>query len=267
MRDPVAFSSAQLPTEHFNARFSQENLAFWVPLLIECAQIEAGHRVLDVGCGTGGFARAIAETASAAVTGIDYWERFIAFACDAPMPPRGTVEWKVGNAEALPVADGSFERVLLSLVLHQLQHPELAVVEAFRVLVPGGRVVVRTFAPEDVTERVPARFFPAIAAADNERMPSLDAIESWLRDTGFFVTERRRILRDKKLNLGDEERQLLIEARVRYSFVSASELETGLRRMRAEAKMKGDSWIDPRATYIIAASKMALNPPTIGTRQ
>lgn len=134
MRDPVTFSSAQLPTEHFNARFSQENLAFWVPLLIECAQIEAGHRVLDVGCGTGGFARAIADTASATVTGIDYSERFIAFARDAPAPQQGAVEWKVGSAEALPVSDGSFDRILLSLVLHQLQHPELAVAEAFRAL-------------------------------------------------------------------------------------------------------------------------------------
>jgi len=33
MRDAVAFSSAQLPTEHFTARFADENLAFWVPLL------------------------------------------------------------------------------------------------------------------------------------------------------------------------------------------------------------------------------------------
>jgi len=130
MHHPAAFSSAQLPAEHFNARFSQKNLAFGVPVLIECAQIKDGHRVLDVGCGTGGYARAIAEAASAAVTGIDCSERFIAFACDPPAPQRGAVEWKVGSAEALAVANGSFDRVLLSLVLHQLQHAGHAVAEA-----------------------------------------------------------------------------------------------------------------------------------------
>jgi ubiquinone/menaquinone biosynthesis C-methylase UbiE len=261
MRDPVAFSSAQLPTEHFNARFSQENLAFWVPILIECAQIEAGHRVLDVGCGTGGFARAIAETASATVTGIDYSERFIAFACDAPAPQRGAVQWKVGSAEALPVADGSFDCVLLSLVLHQLQHPERAVSEAFRALSADGHVVVRTIAPEDVAGHVPERFFPTIAATDTERMPPLDAIESWPRDAGFIVTERRRVLRNKKLNLADEERKLLVEVRGRYSFVSASELDAGLCLMRAEAKLNGGDWIDSRPTHIIAALKPASPRP------
>jgi SAM-dependent methyltransferase len=253
----MAFSSARLPTEHFDERFSQENLVFWVPLLIECAQIEAGDRVLDVGCGTGGFARAIAETASAAVTGIDYSERFIAFAREVPAPQRGEVEWKVGSAEALPVTDGSFDRVLLSLVLHQLQHPELAAAEAFRALAAGGRVVIRTIAPEDVVDRVPERFFPAMAAADTGRIPPLDAIEQWLQDAGFVVTERRRVLRNKKLNLADEERQLLIEVRARYSFISAPELDAGLRLMRAEAKVNGRGWIDPRPTHIIAVSKTA----------
>ena len=188
MRDAVAFSSAHLPTEHFNARFSEENLAFWVPILIDCAKIEAGHRVLDIGCGTGGFTRAIAGTASAAVTGIDISEHFIEFARDAPAPKRGAVAWKVGSAESLPVAEGSFDRAVLSLVLHQLANPQLAVAEAFRSLAADGRVVVRTVAPEDVAARVPYRFFPSISAVDTDRMPPLDEVEGWLKDAGFVIT-------------------------------------------------------------------------------
>jgi hypothetical protein len=49
----------------------------------------------------------------------------------------------------------------------------------------------------------------------------------------------------------------------RYSFVSASELGAGLSRMRAEAKLNGHRWIDPRPTHITAASEMT--PPPFGT--
>lgn len=261
MHDPAAFNSAQLPTEHFNTRFSQENLVFWVPILIECAQIGAGHRVLDIGCGTGGFARAIADMAAADVTGIDHSERFIAFACNAPAPQQGTVEWRVGTAEALPVADGSFDRVLLSLVLHQLRNPKLAVSEAFRALVAGGRVVVRTIAPEDVAARVPARFFSSMAAVDTARMPSLGDIEGWLRDAEFIITEHRKVLHNRKLDLADQERKLLVELRGRYSFIPEQEREAGLSLMRAKAKASGESWIDPRPTSFIAALKTAPPPP------
>jgi 2-polyprenyl-3-methyl-5-hydroxy-6-metoxy-1,4-benzoquinol methylase len=63
--DPTAFRSDRLPTGHFDARFSDDNLAFWVPILIDAAQIGPGLEVLDVGCGTGGFTRAIAASAGA----------------------------------------------------------------------------------------------------------------------------------------------------------------------------------------------------------
>jgi hypothetical protein len=41
MIDPVAFRSDLLPTEHFNARFSEDNLKFWAPLLIHHVVWEA----------------------------------------------------------------------------------------------------------------------------------------------------------------------------------------------------------------------------------
>jgi SAM-dependent methyltransferase len=256
VRDPVAFSSAQLPTEHFHRRFDPENVEFWVPLLVEAADIGPRQRVLDVGCGTGGFARAVAEATEALVTGIDYSERFVDFARGLPAPERGSVTWEVGDAESLPVAEGFFDRVLLSLVLHQVREPERAVASAFRALVPGGRAVVRTIAPEDVAERVPERFVPAMAAADAGRMPHLDAIERWLHEAGFVNVERRRVVRNKQLELAEEERLLLVEARSRYSFVSKAELDEGLRRMRAAAEEHGPDWVDPRPTYLITAAKL-----------
>lgn len=255
MVDPVAFRSDQLPTEHFNERFSDDNIAFWVPILVEAAQIMDDQRVLDVGCGTGGFSHAVATTASARVTGLDYSPRFIEFAQRLPLPEAGAIHWQVGGAEHLPFTNASFERVLLSLVLHQLARPATAVFEAFRVLVDGGIVLVRTIAPTDVGDRVPERYVPTMAAADAARMPSITAVQHLLEAAGFELIGLLRVIRNKRLDLRDEERQLLIEARSRYKFVSAGELEEGLRLMRADAQANDGNWIDPRPTYVLTAMK------------
>jgi ubiquinone/menaquinone biosynthesis C-methylase UbiE len=254
VHERVAFRSDLLPVEHFDERFSDDNVRFWVPIIVETARIGTEERVLDVGCGTGGFSRAIAETTAAAVTGLDFSARFIAFAAERSSPRRGEVEWVVGDAERLCFEEASFDRVILSLVLHQLAEPEAALAEAFRVLAGGGIVLVRTIAPEDAVERVPERYLPSMAAADAARLPPIAAVEQWLARGGFEPAESRRVLRNKKLNLADEERQLLIEVRSRYPFIGAEELDECLRCMHAAAQ-RADEWIDPRPTYLFAAAK------------
>jgi SAM-dependent methyltransferase len=248
--DPVAFRSDRLPTGHFDERFSEENLAFWVPILVRAARIESGLEVLDVGCGTGGFARAMAGSTPTRVTGLDRSERFVNFARQLPRLPAGTVRWVVGDAGQLPFGSSCVDRVLLSLVLHQLADPHAAVAEAWRVLRDGGGVLVRTIAPGDVADRVPQRYLPTMAAADAARLPQVEAIRGWLRQAGFTNVVTERILRNKKLVLADEEHTLLVEARSRYAFLTSDELAEGLRLMRADAAQAG--WIDPRPTYLLS---------------
>jgi ubiquinone/menaquinone biosynthesis C-methylase UbiE len=252
--DPVAFRSDLLPTEHFDRRFSTENLAFWVPILVKAARITPGLDVLDVGCGTGGFTRAIARSAGARVTGYDASERFIEVAKRLPPPETGSVAWLVGDAEQLPFEASSFDRVLLSLVLHQLRRPRAAVAEAFRVLRGGGFVVVRTIAPDDIATRVPERYLPAMAAADAARLPPIDAVVEWLEQAGFAAIAVERHLRNKRIVLAEQEEELRTEVRSRYPFVTSAELEQAVERMRADAAADAD-WIDPRPTCVIVGAK------------
>lgn len=255
MVDPLSFRSDRLPTEHFDTRFSDDNLRFWVPLLIEEAKIDAYCSVLDVGCGTGGFSRAIADASGAQVTGLDVSERFIEHAKSRPAPASGTVAFVVGDAEKLPFRADSFDRVLLSLVLHQLIQPLDALVEAFRVLRAEGLVLVRTIAPEDVRGRVPERYLESMAEADAARLLRIETLEQLLKQAGFAPLSTRRQLRNKALELEVEARALLVEAESRYRFISADELEHALRRMREDSAASQGAWIDPRPTYFIVASK------------
>jgi ubiquinone/menaquinone biosynthesis C-methylase UbiE len=252
--DRRGFRSQLVPTAHFKERFARENVAFWVPLIVEMARIRDGDRVLDVGCGTGGFAIAIAKAVSAVVAGLDESETFIEFAKRLPKPERGSADWVLGDAERLPFADARFDRVLLSFVLHQLAAPEIAVAEAARVLKPRGTVLIRTIAPEDARARVPARYFPSMAAADEARLPTVAAIEEWIAAAGLVVSEARCVERNARLVLDDEERRVRVEVGSRFTQVSEHELATGLERMRADAATHENDWVDPRPTIFLTAS-------------
>ena len=243
--DRRRFRSDRLPLDHFDSRFSADNIAFWPPLFVELAEIRPGSRVLDVGCGTGGYAIAIAAV-SAVVTGVDESERFIARAREKP----GAATFVVGDAEQLPFEAASFDRVLLSLVLHQLERPEAALREAFRVLRRGGIALVRTIAPEDAHDRIPERYLPRMAAADAARLLPTHAIAGMLRDAGFAGVSTKPVLRNKALSLPEVERALRAE-RARYDFLTDAEFDEAFRRLRED----GGPWVDPRPNTILIATK------------
>jgi ArsR family transcriptional regulator len=52
------------------------------------------------------------------------------------------LEYRQGDLEAVPLRNGSIDVAFFSQALHHAQHPERAVAEAWRILKPGGRIVV-----------------------------------------------------------------------------------------------------------------------------
>jgi SAM-dependent methyltransferase len=98
-----------------------------------------GGRVLDVGCGTGTFALALAAARfDAEVVGVDGDPEALEIARGKREGDR--VTWREGLAGAIPAEDASADAVVLSLVLHHLTREAKgeALAEARRVLTPGG---------------------------------------------------------------------------------------------------------------------------------
>lgn len=98
-----------------------------------------GERVLDVGCGTGSLARAVAmRTSMSQIHGIDLAAPYIEHAARTNRDPR--VSFSVGDAYALAFPDRAFDRVLSLLSLHFMPKPLEAVAEMRRVARSGAIV-------------------------------------------------------------------------------------------------------------------------------
>ena len=96
-------------------------------------------RWVEVGCGNGAFTEElIARCAPAAVTAIDPSEGQLSFA--RTRPGAKLAQFQLGDAEALPFPDRSFDAAAMALVITFLSDPAKAVAEMARVVRPGGMV-------------------------------------------------------------------------------------------------------------------------------
>jgi ubiquinone/menaquinone biosynthesis C-methylase UbiE len=203
-RQAVPF--AQMPA-HSNDEANQ--------LLLNLARIGPGDTVLDVACGPGLVACALAEVARH-VTGLDLTPAMIEQA-RARQRAKGltNLAWLLGDAVPLPFPDATFSVVVTRYSFHHFLDPKAVLAEMVRVCTPGGRVAVMdvfTSSPEqaEAYNRVEKLRDPShVRALALEELTDL-CHEAGLRDvrTAFFRLEMEleALLAASFPNRGDADR-------------------------------------------------------------
>ncbi len=189
-----------------------------------------GQRVLDVGCGTGAVAAALAEQASAKVWGVEVSAEMLAVA--RARVPSG-VGLKQGRAEELPFRDAWFDRVVYSLVVHLVDRP-LALAEAARVLVPEGKIVIATFAHEHFDRYWAGRFFPSLAAVDKARFPTEEALAAELAAAGFDDIRSERLYTREEFDRDTALERLRGRHISTFDLLDPDEVRRGIEQAEAE---------------------------------
>jgi ubiquinone/menaquinone biosynthesis C-methylase UbiE len=146
------------PYDRHVGRYSPELAA----ALIAVAGLQRGQRALDVGCGTGALAQALAALLGAgSVAAVDP-SPASADACARRVPG---ADVRVARAEELPFGDGYFDAALAQLVVPWMNHPRRGVAEMRRVVRPGGVVAACTWDFADGMRMLRA-FWDAAVAVD-----------------------------------------------------------------------------------------------------
>jgi SAM-dependent methyltransferase len=196
--DPTGTETFQLSleaAERYEAMFVPALFAEWAPRLADVAGVGPGQRVLDVACGTGIVARTVAERigAEGRVVGLDLNEAMLTVARRI----RPELEWRQGDATALPFPAGAFDTALCQMALMFFPDRPAALREMARVVRPAG--VVAVVVPASLDEQ--AAYGPFVELAVREAGESarslldtywacgdLGGLTRLFRDAGLDVT-------------------------------------------------------------------------------
>lgn len=190
-----------------NQVLSAGNAALWRVATVKAVDPKPGERILDVACGTGTSTVALTRKGATAV-GLDFSTGMI---MEARRRHPG-IEFVQGDATALPFGDGEFDAVTVSFGLRNVKDPHLALAEMFRVLKPGGRVVITEFStPPAALLRAGYSVYlrhvlPRVAdlVSSNpeayryldesiEEWPDQAALSTWIRGAGFTRVAYRNL--------------------------------------------------------------------------
>ncbi|SCY70606.1 ArsR/SmtB family transcription factor [Desulfoluna spongiiphila] len=147
------------------------------------AAIRPCRMAVDLGCGTGALMTRLAERVEQ-VVGVDSSSNMLKEAEKRLKAMGGDFDLRLGELEHLPMGDGEVDLAVISLALHHLDNPRLALNESGRVVAEGGRLLVAEFgqhADESLRDRFGDRWLGF----------SEDELMGWIHDAGFAVESTR----------------------------------------------------------------------------
>jgi demethylmenaquinone methyltransferase/2-methoxy-6-polyprenyl-1,4-benzoquinol methylase len=128
-----------------NAVLSAGNAALWRAATVRAVDPQPGERILDVAAGTGTSSVALQRN-GARVVAVDFSPGMIA----EGRRKHKKIEFIEADAEKLPFGDNEFDAATISFGLRNVANPKVALAELYRVLKPGGRLVVCEFSKPPV---------------------------------------------------------------------------------------------------------------------
>lgn len=149
--------------------------------LCEAVDVRAGSRVLDVACGSGTAALAAARR-FCEVTGVDYVPALLERGRERARAEGLHVDFRVGDAEALPFPDGDFDVVLSTYGVMFAPDQAQAAAELLRVCRSGGRIGLSNWTPEGLVGEI-----FAITARHIPPPPGLMSPARWGTEDGLYA--------------------------------------------------------------------------------
>jgi SAM-dependent methyltransferase len=232
----IAYDSTDAAAFAANRHLTAEGLTAWREAVARHLAPRPGTRLLDLGAGTGSWARALAGWfAGLEVTAVEPSAAMRARCAHPGVLP--------GSAEDIPLSDDSVDAVWLSTVIHHVPDLPRAAREIRRVLRPGGAVLIRSaFAgrPDGITL---FRYFPeAVRVLDT--FPGVPEVAAAFAGAGLTLTADEQVPQVTAGSLRKVAAVLRREAHTPLQLITDDEYAAGLARLRQAARTASGPVID-----------------------
>jgi SAM-dependent methyltransferase len=206
--------------------------------------------LLDVGSGTGNqIAANRAALPQARLVGVEPSAGMLVQA----RTKTSQAVWLQARAQELPLADGLFHVVTHQYALHHVTEPERFVAEAFRVLKPGGDLVITNIDPHSAQQWVLYRWFPEALAIDLHRFPIWETIAACLEQVGFREVRLERSWFNRALTVTGHLEWMRLRAASQLALLTDDQFAAGIAQMEREAA-KDDGTLLPERSMSVKLS-------------
>jgi ubiquinone/menaquinone biosynthesis C-methylase UbiE len=159
------------------------------------AVLPQGGDVLEVAPGPGYFAIEMAKAGAYRVTGLDISQTMVRLAHRNAAKAGVAVDFRQGNASAMPFADNSFDLLACSAAFKNFSEPRKALEEMYRVLRPGGTALVIDLR-KDVPMSEIRKYFSAMGLGMVDRWMTLATFRFMLLKRAYTRAQLERMLTD-----------------------------------------------------------------------
>ncbi|GIF02444.1 class I SAM-dependent methyltransferase [Paractinoplanes rishiriensis] len=232
----ISYDKAAAAAFQATRHLGDDDLAAWRAAISRYLDPRPGARLLDLGCGTGSWARAFRT----------WWPDIDVVAVEpaAAMRERAVFQPVLpGAADDIPFADASLDGVWLSTVVHHVPDLIAAAREIRRVLRPGAPVLIRSaFAGRHEAISLFHWFPEAVAVLD--RYPSIEGVETAFAVAGFTTAWCEPVPQVTARSVAEAAASLQREAHTPLRLISDEAYAAGITRLREAARTQSGPVVD-----------------------
>jgi ubiquinone/menaquinone biosynthesis C-methylase UbiE len=216
------------------------------------AYAHAPRAILDLGCGTGRFSRALAAHFDAELIGVDPSSKMLEQARRKPGDHR--VQYQSGRGEAIPLPDGSVDLVFMSMVLHHVPDPAALARECRRVLRPEGIVFLRGAVREHLAGYPDVPFFPAMVPILERILPPASFVRDTFEAAGFRTLAIDVIRQEVAPSFDAYAAKIATRADSVIASLEPADFDAGMAALRAHAaRTPGVAVLEPIDVFVFRA--------------